>query len=380
MKKVLTILAAGVMAALVAVSCGPGKKKIDVQAESMNSLEKMMTAFESGDASEFLKLQEQFGSMLEGLSEGDAAGLLVAFKEFRSTSGGPIFDEKLNDFLWKFTLKADTNAELLTRLYDALEADRDAEGNEELLGVIGSAIDYAYNSPEAIPDHDNFIARIDKWLKKKLISIGQLFKKTDAAPSEGLSNPVVNGNSLGLIEVGGSISSLPASVEGLYDTIKKEIIEGGGEGGDSWNEEVLYGILDGKKVFKITTEFDDPVMGPDGNYLFKATDVVQQIEVISPDFKTENGIGPGSTVEEILAAGGKAYCGLEWFEFYDGILCDGLIFSGLTLSDKGRNKISTLDDGDFIRLDLSDLKAGSIPFTTNVPSAEWREAIEDLLN
>ena len=92
--------------------------------------------------------------------------------------------------------------------------------------------------------------------------------------------------------------------------------------------------------------------------------------------RTKSGLGVGSTVEEIFAAGGKAYCGMEWWQFYDGILCDGCIFSGLSLSTKGLGKIGNLDDGDLIRLELSDLEKGSKPYKVTIPDKEWLKTIE----
>ena len=185
-------------------------------------------------------------------------------------------------------------------------------------------------------------------------------KKGDAKEA---STPFVTPTGIGKIEIGERIDDVPASLNGLYDSIEAVEETEYAEGGDEWTAEVFYAKKDGQRVFKII---------PDEGKIW-------HIEVISPELKTESGLGIDSTVEELFAAGGKAYCGIEWWEYYDGILCEDLIFTGFDLSPKGEAKIADLDDGDFIKLELSDLKEGSKPHKLSIPDDLWRNTIKEML-
>ena len=118
----------------------------------------------------------------------------------------------------------------------------------------------------------------------------------------------------GPVRLGSVISKLPESVEDLYDRIEEETVE------DYDMTYIQYFLMNGTEPVAMLVE-----------YIGK----VQDIRVISSRIRTASGLSTASTVEEILAAGGKALCTNAG---YWGLVCDGLLFEGMELTESGLKK------------------------------------------
>lgn len=146
-------------------------------------------------------------------------------------------------------------------------------------------------------------------------------------------NTSITKSGIGKVKLGETISNLPERIEGLYDKIEFESEEGYEEGENSF--EVYHVSLGDNIIFDI----------------FPEEDKVAAITVLSAELKTKKGLGMDSTPAELLAAGGRI------ISFNDGtvaIVCDGVLFLDIPLSDQGYKKAEQAYLGYDETFDVSD--------------------------
>lgn len=135
-----------------------------------------------------------------------------------------------------------------------------------------------------------------------------------------------------------AIRTLPASVPGLYDKIKKVEYMEGGEGGDVWLETRYEVYLKGEAML----------------YFFEDEGIINSLQFISPRLKTSHGLSGQSTAGEIFSSGCK-YRIEQWNDGTVYVFCDGLIFVSLEMTPSGLKKMErgylygdvTFDKSDF---------------------------------
>lgn len=151
---------------------------------------------------------------------------------------------------------------------------------------------------------------------------------------------------LGPVRLGYVIKSIPGACEGLYDQLVPKKVE------EYDYEATVYRL-------KMNGETIATVIEDAGK--------VHAIEVYSERVKTSDGFGLNKTAEEIILAGGEAYCDNYGFE---GILYKGMLFSGMKLTKSGQRKA---EDAYLLGVDpiffASDFETNAKP--TQITLAGW---------
>lgn len=156
----------------------------------------------------------------------------------------------------------------------------------------------------------------------------------------------IHADGFGPIRLGIDVKNLPASLEGLYDCIVPEHIEE-----YDWEGTVYHLTKAGQKIATIT---DD-----EGH--------ICVIELFSNALETTSGLSLHSSVADLFAHGGRAYCDNSG---YWGIICEGLLFSGMELTPIGQQKAENayLDSTEQIFTE-SDYLSGTRP--VQITLTEW---------
>lgn len=128
------------------------------------------------------------------------------------------------------------------------------------------------------------------------------------------SDNTISGEGIGVIKLGIDPTSLPAACDGLYDRI--EVIV----------EEDLWDTYEYRRAFS----GDDAVCD-----IYYYNNKISGIKVVSPEFKTENGLTCNSTVADLFAKGGKVEVTNDGYLY---IVCDKLRFDVEGLTKKGQDK------------------------------------------
>ena len=155
-------------------------------------------------------------------------------------------------------------------------------------------------------------------------------------------NTSITSAGIGKINIGFTISKLPKQLAGVYDKIElvSEVFED--EGAYEETLSIYRATLKGETVFEFYPEEDK----------------VGSITVYSKNLKTNSGLSLNSIPVDLFSAGGKV------ISFNDGgeaILCEGLLFKGIPMTQQGYKKSEQAYLGDQVTFDVSDFDANGHP-------------------
>lgn len=159
--------------------------------------------------------------------------------------------------------------------------------------------------------------------------------------------PYITNRGIGKVKIGATISKLPNSIDGVYDRIEFASEEDYDEDGSKYTYEVYHAFLGNNVTLDIFP-----------NYL-EDEEKVGGITIYSAALKTKSGLCLNSTPSELFAAGG------EGISFNDGsvaIVCGGVLFFDMPLSDQGFKKSEQAYFGKEVQFDDSDFDTSGHPF------------------
>lgn len=152
------------------------------------------------------------------------------------------------------------------------------------------------------------------------------------------SDNTISAEGIGVIKLGMEPTSLPDFCDGLYDRI--EVIV----------EEDLWDTYEYRRAFS----GDDAVCD-----IYYYDNKISGIKVVSPQFKTENGLTCNSTVTDLFDKGGKVKVD-EGNYLYLCIVCDELSFDVVEdLTQKGYDKMVRACGGENLTFSAADFKANA---------------------
>lgn len=155
-------------------------------------------------------------------------------------------------------------------------------------------------------------------------------------------NTSITSVGIGKVKTGAAISKLPKQIAGVYD--KLELVSEAFEDEGAYEETIsIYrATLKGETVFEFYPEEDK----------------VGSITVYSKNLKTNSGLSLNSSPADLFSAGGKV------ISFNDGgeaFLCDGLLFIGVPMTQKGYQKSEQAYFGERVSFDESDFEENGHP-------------------
>lgn len=173
-------------------------------------------------------------------------------------------------------------------------------------------------------------------MKKLYVLTGVLFLFSLLQSSLAVArNVTIVSSGVGKVRIGLELSKLPEHLSGIYDKI--ELIS------DGMDENGAY--EDSTPVYRATMG-DDAVLD-----IYPYDGKVYSISVYSDVLKTSHGLSVNSRPEELFGVGGKV------ISFNDGgeaILCDGVLFKGMPMTEQGYKKSEQAYLGYDVSFDLSD--------------------------
>lgn len=155
-------------------------------------------------------------------------------------------------------------------------------------------------------------------------------------------NNSISSSGIGKVKTGASISKLPKQIPGVYDKLELISEDFVDEGAYEERVSIYHALLGGEVVFEFYPEGDK----------------VGSITIYSKNLKTNKGLSLNSTPADLFAAGGKV------ISFNDGgeaILCDGVLFRGLPMTQQGYKKSEQAYLGEQVTFDVSDFDASGHP-------------------
>ena len=155
-------------------------------------------------------------------------------------------------------------------------------------------------------------------------------------------NTSITSSGIGKVKTGAAISTLPKQMAGVYDKLELVSEEFEDEGAYEETISIYRATLNGETVFEFYPEEDK----------------VGSISVYSKNLKTKSGLSLNSSPADLFSAGGKV------ISFNDGgeaILCEGLLFKGLPMTQQGYKKSEQAYLGDQVTFDVSDFDASGHP-------------------
>lgn len=155
-------------------------------------------------------------------------------------------------------------------------------------------------------------------------------------------NTSITSAGIGKVKTGAAISTLPKQMAGVYDKLELVSEEFEDEGAYEETISIYRATLNGETVFEFYPEDDK----------------VGSISVYSKNLKTKSGLGLNSSPADLFSSGGKV------ISFNDGgeaILCEGLLFKGLPMTQQGYKKSEQAYLGDQVTFDVSDFDASGHP-------------------
>lgn len=349
MKKIfLFLLAAG-----MAVSCGSGSTKVKDQ--TLSYFKELASLYEKDDISAYSSKKVEFGEFLSKLDPSDDAAVYEAYNAYRdSWTGEGRFDVYMRKVLWYETNTSETVARLVTHLYAAAEVQAHQKEDAERAHPASADLSEIRGLLDSHHPRQNrgYWDIVEPWEAE-----------LEAREEQYEARRVVTGQGVGPVHIGGSIAALPASEEGIYDYLRKSVISDEAEG-DVWEETIYEAVYLGDVVFVIYAEFDDP-------------DIIRTICVRSLNFHTPSGLDGMSRSSALFRAGAKGYYTCLDFIPMSGIICDGVIFRGASLSYSAEQRISRIGDetamwlgpDDFSgRLDLQEIWVPAVGEIDNIGS------------
>lgn len=155
-------------------------------------------------------------------------------------------------------------------------------------------------------------------------------------------NTSITSAGIGKVKTGATISKLPKLIAGVYDKLElvSEVFED--EGAYEETISIYRATLKGETVLEFYPEEDK----------------VGSITVYSKNLKTNSGLSLNSSPADLFSAGGKV------ISFNDGgeaILCEGLLFKGLPMTQQGYKKSEQAYLGYQVTFDVSDFDANGHP-------------------
>lgn len=154
--------------------------------------------------------------------------------------------------------------------------------------------------------------------------------------------PSITSSGIGKVKTGTNISKLPKQIAGVYDKLELVSEEFVDEGAFEDVISLYRATLEGQTVIEFY---------PDG-------DKVGNITIYSNNLQTKKGLSLNSTPSELFSAGGKV------ISFNDGgeaFLCDGLLFIGVPMTQKGYQKSEQAYFGERVSFDESDFEENGHP-------------------
>ena len=155
-------------------------------------------------------------------------------------------------------------------------------------------------------------------------------------------NNSITAAGIGQVKTGASISKLPKQIAGIYDKLELVSKYYCDEGGYEDTISIYRATLNGETVFEFYPE--DEKIG--------------SISVYSKTLKTNNGLSLNSCPADLFSAGGKV---ISFNSGGEAILCDGLLFQGLPMTQQGYKKSEQAYFGEPVTFDVSDFEANGHP-------------------
>ena len=321
------------------LSCG---SRTAARRHTLDYLHTMSEQFEKGDFEALSATRIEFGEELERMNDADNADVLQAVVDFmkelqeqRGRSFSDYFGKLANygeEISWKMPFY------LMTRVYDAADAiiyDHAPDTDIRAYLQLRSSADPFIYSRDPVMDE-----AVDAWKAKRKQIEDERSRRWEKENAQWEGKRIITATSIGPIQVGSSILSLPNRMEGFYDYLVKEVQNDSyAETDIAWEETHYIAWYAEQRVFDLMTTvrdldmFDDYEPDEDTDY-----STIVSFTVYSPDYQTASGLSLQMSGDELFDAGG---CGVHYgtgekiwhsdgrpseMEEYTGIYLEGLLF------------------------------------------------------
>jgi len=356
MKLLKTLISAMLMLAAV-LSCGSPAEKARDEAEDY--FEDLAEAYAENDPEDYSEVQNEYLSFFKEMTGAEARkGLYDAYRQFAdqwtAQNPGKRFKEYFSELVSCVINNYETSAYMLVNLYDGAEQVAHTKADFENGQVAYKSLDDIRYAMQW--GYGETIRKIfEDWSDAR-----------EAKEAASADQRLIDAQGAGPVKIGASISSLPASVEDVYDfyICEKALME---EDGDAWEETTYKFYYLTELVLVAYPSYDDP-------------DKVMRIEVESPRFHTKSGITTVSRCGEALDAGGRGFYFVQYFRPYSGIICDGVILENPDQSYYFDSKLRRLGEEPALWLEPDDLKPLGFFSRIVVPAPGQIDEIRNLID